>query len=89
MDFAIPADHRVKVKEREKRDKYLDLARELKKKTMEQEDVGDTSCNWCSRNNLKRIGKGTGKLGNKRTSRDHPITALLRSTRISRRVLET
>ncbi len=31
MDFAIPADHRVKLKESEKRDKYLDLAWELKK----------------------------------------------------------
>ena len=33
MDFAVPADHRVKLKESEKRDKYLELARELKKKT--------------------------------------------------------
>ena len=32
MDFAVPAHHRVKLKESEKRDKYLDLARELKKK---------------------------------------------------------
>ena len=31
VDFAIPADHWVKLKESEKRDKYLDLARELKK----------------------------------------------------------
>ena len=31
MDFAVPADHRVKLKESEKSDKYLDLARELKK----------------------------------------------------------
>ena len=31
MDFIIPADHRVKLKEREKRDKYQDLTRELKK----------------------------------------------------------
>ena len=30
VDFAVPADHRVKLKECEKRDKYLDLARELK-----------------------------------------------------------
>ena len=30
MDFAILADHRVKIKENKKRDKYLDLARELK-----------------------------------------------------------
>ena len=25
MDFAVPADHRVKLKENEKRDKYLDF----------------------------------------------------------------
>ena len=31
IDFAIPADHRIKLKEREKKDKYLDLARELKR----------------------------------------------------------
>ena len=31
MDFAVPVDHRVKLKESEKRDKYLDVARELKK----------------------------------------------------------
>ena len=31
MDFAVPADHRVKLKESEKKDKYVDLARELKK----------------------------------------------------------
>ena len=31
MDFAVLADHRVKLKESEKRDKYLDLAKELKK----------------------------------------------------------
>ena len=31
VDFAVPADHRIKMKECEKRDKYLDLARELKK----------------------------------------------------------
>ena len=30
MDFAVPDDHRIKLKECEKRDKYLDLARELK-----------------------------------------------------------
>ena len=34
VDFAVPADHRMKLKECEKKDKYLDLARELKK-TME------------------------------------------------------
>ena len=31
VDFAVPADHRINLKECEKRNKYLDLARELKK----------------------------------------------------------
>ena len=31
MDFAVPADNRIKLEENEKKDKYLDLAKELKK----------------------------------------------------------
>ena len=31
VDFAVPADHRIKLKECEKKDKYLDLVRELKR----------------------------------------------------------
>ena len=31
VDFAVPAEHRIKLKECEKKDKYLELARELKK----------------------------------------------------------
>ena len=31
VDFAVPVDHRIKLKECEKKDKYFDLARELKK----------------------------------------------------------
>ena len=31
VDFVVPADHRIKLKECEKKDKYFDLARELKK----------------------------------------------------------
>ena len=30
VDFAVPADHRIKLRECEKKDKYLDFARELK-----------------------------------------------------------
>ena len=42
--FAVSADHRVKLKESEKRDKYFDLAREVKK-TIEHESEGYTNCN--------------------------------------------
>ena len=31
VEFAVPADYRIKLKQCEKKDKYLDLARELKK----------------------------------------------------------
>ena len=31
LDFAVLADHRINLKECAKKDKYLDLARELKK----------------------------------------------------------
>ena len=31
MDFAVLTDHRIKLKENEKRDKFLDFAREIKK----------------------------------------------------------
>ena len=31
VDFVVPEDHRVKIKENEKRNKYLDLAKERKK----------------------------------------------------------
>ena len=31
MDFAVSADHRIKLKKGEKKDKYPDFARELKK----------------------------------------------------------
>ena len=32
----------------------------------------DTNCTWCTLNNPQSIGKGTGRLGNERTSEDHP-----------------
>ena len=31
MDFAVPVDYRIKLKESGKKDKYLDIPRELKK----------------------------------------------------------
>ena len=46
VDFAVPADHRIKLKECEKEDKYLDLAREFKK-TVKHAGDNYISCNWC------------------------------------------
>ena len=48
VDFAVPADHKIKLKEGEKKDKYLDLARESKKLwNMKSDDY--TNCDWCFR----------------------------------------
>ena len=45
VDFAIQAERRSEIeKKKEKKDKYLDLVRELKK-TVEHESDGDTNCN--------------------------------------------
>ena len=46
VDFAVLADHRIKLKECKKKDKYFDLARELKK-TMQHEGDNYTNCDWC------------------------------------------
>ena len=42
VDFSVPADHRVKLKESEKKDKYL--VKESKK-NVEHESDGYTNCN--------------------------------------------
>ena len=39
MDFAVLADHRIKLKECEKKDEYLDLAKQLKKLWNIQETI--------------------------------------------------
>ena len=82
MNCVVPADLRVKLKENKKRDKYMDLAREFFKKTVEHESDGDTNYNWSSWYSHQRIGKGT-RLETIQT------TKLLSSVRILRRFLET
>ena len=46
VDFAVPVDHRIKLKECDKKDKYLDQASELKKTVYHQGD-NFTNCDWC------------------------------------------
>ena len=64
MDFAVAADHKVKIQESKKNiGKYLDLVRELKVTVGDVGD-GDTSCTSCTWNGLKNIGRKTGGIGN-------------------------
>ena len=62
MNLAVPPDHRVKIKENEKRDKYLDLVEELRKMWNMKVTVIP----------IVRFGKEGGRVGNRGTSRDHP-----------------
>ena len=88
MDFAVRADLRVKLKESEKKDKYLDLARELKK-------LGNMTVTIIP---IITGALGTFTEGLLKVLEDLEIggrvktiqtTALFISTRILRRVLET
>ena len=65
------ADHRVKIKENEKRAYYLDLSIELKR-YMEYESDGHRNSKWCTRNDPQMFGKWARRLGNRKTSWDHP-----------------
>ena len=71
VNFALPADHRVKLVDSKMKDKYLELVREFKN-SLEQESDGDTDCEWCAWYSHQRIDKGTRGHGNKRTSGNHP-----------------
>ena len=88
MDFAVPADHRVKLKEYEKKDKYLDLAWELKKPwTMLMTIIPIVIGDLCTV--TKRLVQGLDDLEITGRVETAQTTALLRSARILRRVLET
>ena len=45
VDFAVPPEHRIKLNESEKKDKYLDIGRELKK-TFEHEGDNYNKGGW-------------------------------------------
>ena len=86
-DFAVLVDHKVKLKEWEKRDKYLNLVRELKKiwnikVTITTIVIGalDTV--------TKGLVQGLEDLKIKGREETIQTTALLRSVRILRRVQE-
>ena len=50
VDFAVPVDHRINLKESEKKENYLDLAREIKK-LWKHENNDCANYGWCVRYN--------------------------------------
>ena len=69
VNFAVPADYRVKLKESKKKDKYLDLAKELKK--LWNMKVTGILIVIGALGSHQRIGTRTGVQGNKKTSGDY------------------
>ena len=48
---------------------------------MEHKGDGDTSCNWCTRNGLGRFSKEVRRLGNRRTTGDHPNHRIVKTNK--------
>ena len=87
VDFAVPVDHRINLKECEK-DKYLDLARELKKLWNMKVTIVPIVIGALSRI-TKGLLKGLEDLEVGGRVDTIQMKALLRTARILRRVLET
>ena len=76
VDFAVPADHRIKLKECEKKDKYLDLTWELKKLcnmrvTIVPIEIGSLGTV------TKGLLKGLDDWGSWQSSGDHPNDSII------------
>ena len=84
MNFASPEDHRVNLKEYEERDKYLDLARELKKLWNIKVAIISIIIDL-----LGTVTKGlvtrTGQLGNIATSVDCPNKSIVENNQNTRK----
>ena len=88
VDFAVPADHRINLKESEKKDNYLDLAWELKKLWNRKVTIVPIVIGALG-TVTKGLLKGLEDLEVSGRVETTQTTALLRTARILRRVLET
>ena len=88
VNFAVPADHKIKLKECEKKDKYLDLARELKK-LWNMKVIIIPIVIGAFGTVTKGLLKGQEDLEVDGRVETIQTTTLLRTARILRRVLET
>ena len=88
VDLAVPAYYRVKLKENEKKDKYLDLARELKKLWNMKATVIPIVIGTLG-TVTKGLVQGLEVLEKRGRVETIQTTASLRLTRIPKRVLET
>ena len=89
MNFPVPADHRVKIKENEKREKYLALARELKQLQNMKVTVIPIVVGELGTILLKGFQKRRKNLEIRGHVETTQASALLKLARILRRVLES
>ena len=88
VDFAVQAEHRINLMEFKKKDKYLDLARELKKLWNMKVTIVPIVIGTFG-TITKGLFKGLEDLEVGGRVETIQVTALLRTARILRRVLET
>ena len=88
VDFTVPSDHRINLKECAKKDKYLDFARELKKLWNMKVTIVPIVIGAFG-TTTKGLLKGLEDLGVGGRAETIQMTALLRTDRILKRVLET
>ena len=88
VDFAVPADYRIKLKESEMKDKYLDLVREIKKLWNMKVKIMPIVIGAFGAI-TKGLLKGLEDLEVGWRVETIQTTTLLRTARILRRVLET
>ena len=81
MNFVVTANHRVKIKDNKKIDKYLNLARELKKLWKMRVTMIPTVIGVLA-TVLKGLERGLEELGIEERAETIQITALLRSVKI-------
>ena len=48
------------------------------KQAMKHENDSDPNCNWCAQNDPQMLGKGAGRVGNRRTGRDHLLYSIVK-----------
>ena len=88
VDFAVPVDHRIKLKRCEKKDMYLDFARELKKLWNMKVTIVPIVISALG-TITKGLLKGLEDMEVAGRVETIQMTILLRTARIIRRVLET
>ena len=71
VDFAIPVDYCMKIKESEKDCQVLGSCQRTKR-AVEYESDGYINCSWYTWNSPKRLEKMTWGIGNQRKNQNHP-----------------